>query len=76
MMTVLGGGINGNRVFASWPGLDAAQQVGPGDLAITTDYRDALGEIIRKRLNNPHPDDIFPDYTVTEQGLAVVRAQG
>ena len=76
MITVLGDGINGNRVFASWPGLDAAQQVGPGDLAITTDYRDALGEIIRKRLNNPRPDDIFPDYTVTEQGLAVVRAQG
>jgi uncharacterized protein (DUF1501 family) len=73
MMMMMGGGINGNRVFAQWPGLNEAQQVGPGDLAITTDYRDILGELIRKRLNNPRLNEIFPGYTVTEQGVAVGR---
>jgi uncharacterized protein (DUF1501 family) len=73
MMMVMGGGINGGQVFSRWPGLADEQLVGPGDLAITTDYRDILGEIIRKRLNNPGLADIFPNYTVTETGLAVSR---
>ncbi len=72
MMMVMGGGIKGNQVFAQWPGLDDELLVGPGDLAITTDYRDILGEILRKRLNNPSMADIFPNYTVNEVGIAVV----
>jgi hypothetical protein len=36
--------------------------VGPGDLAVTTDYRDVLSEILTKRLNNPAIDSIFPDH--------------
>ena len=71
MMMVLGGGINGGQVFANWPGLHEEQLVGPGDLAVTTDYRDVLGEIIQKRLNNPLLPSIFPGYTVTPLGLAV-----
>ena len=73
MMMVLGGGINGGQVFANWPGLHDEQLVGPGDLAVTTDYRDVLGEIIQKRLNNPLLPQIFPDYTVNALGLAVPR---
>jgi uncharacterized protein (DUF1501 family) len=73
MMMVIGGGINGGQVYSRWPGLAQEQLVGPGDLAITTDYRDILGEIIRKRLNNPGLPDIFPNYTVTETGLAIAR---
>ena len=73
MMMVLGGGINGGQVFANWPGLHDEQLVGPGDLAVTTDYRDVLGEIIQKRLNNPLLPQIFPGYTVNPLGLAVPR---
>ncbi|HEC23145.1 MAG TPA: DUF1501 domain-containing protein [Chloroflexi bacterium] len=73
MMLVMGGGIRGGQVYARWPGLQPEQLVGPGDLAITTDYRDVLGEIIRKRLNNPQVDAVFPGYTVSEIGLAVER---
>ncbi|MDJ0756938.1 MAG: DUF1501 domain-containing protein [Ardenticatenaceae bacterium] len=70
MMMVLGGQINGGQVFANWPGLHRDLLVGPGDLAITTDYRNVLGEIIAKRLNNPLVDQIFPDYEVAALGLA------
>lgn len=73
MMMVLGGGINGGQVFARWPGLHDEQLVGPGDLAVTTDYRDVLGELIKKRLNNPLLPDIFPDYSVNPLGLAIPR---
>jgi hypothetical protein len=36
--------------------------IGPGDLAVTTDYRDVLSEILTKRLNNPATNEIFPEY--------------
>ncbi|MCB9007453.1 MAG: DUF1501 domain-containing protein [Ardenticatenaceae bacterium] len=73
MMMALGGGINGGQVFANWPGLHDEQLVGPGDLAVTTDFRDVLGELIQKRLNNPRLADIFPGYSVNPLGLAVPR---
>jgi uncharacterized protein (DUF1501 family) len=71
MMMVLGGGINGRQVLADWPGLHDEQLVGPGDLAITTDYRDVLANLIHHRLNNPRLGDVFPGYTVNELGLAM-----
>ncbi|PIE80451.1 MAG: hypothetical protein CSA11_08260 [Chloroflexi bacterium] len=73
MMMIMGGGINGGQVFADWPGLQPEQLTGPGDLTITTDYRDILGELLRKRLNNPQITAVFPNYAVNEIGLAVPR---
>lgn len=62
-MLLLGGNVAGGRMHGVWPGLAPEHLVGPGDLAITTDYRDILGEIILKRLNNPRLAEIFPGYT-------------
>jgi uncharacterized protein (DUF1501 family) len=62
MMMVLGGNVLGGRVHGEWPGLESGQLVGPGDLAVTTDYRDVLSEVLIKRLNNPALADIFPNY--------------
>ncbi len=62
MMMVLGGNVNGGKVHGEWPGLSDGQLVGPGDLAVTTDYRDVLSEILVKRLNNPAINEIFPNY--------------
>lgn len=45
---VLGGGVNGGRVHGTWPGL-APAALDDGDLAITTDYRDVLGEVLARR---------------------------
>lgn len=52
-----------------WPGLDREQLVGPGDLAVTTDYRDVLAEACRKRLNSPALSEIFPGYTASLRGF-------
>ena len=70
-MFVMGGGIDGGRVYGDWPGL-AAAQLDRGDLAITTDYRTVLSELVQKRLLNPHLADVFPTFEQTPfLGLAI-----
>jgi len=59
---VVGGNVNGGKVHGEWPGLREGQLIGPGDLAVTTDYRDVLSEILVKRLNNPASTEVFPNY--------------
>lgn len=71
MMIVLGGNVDGGKVHGQWPGLAEGQLIGPGDLAVTTDYRDVLSEILTKRLNNPATDEIFPDYQPTMPNVIV-----
>jgi len=66
VMMVLGGqGIDGGKIHGKWPGLSEID--GPGDLQVTTDYRNVLGEILSKRLGNHALDAIFPglDYQPT-----------
>jgi uncharacterized protein (DUF1501 family) len=72
-MMVLGGGIRGGKVYGRWPGL-GAKQLEQGDLAVTTDYRDVLGEIIHRRLGGvSNLSRIFPDHRPHELGLAKQR---
>jgi uncharacterized protein (DUF1501 family) len=72
-MFVLGGNVNGGQVYGSWPGLGENQLYDRADLAVTTDYRRVLSEILIGRLQNPNIDYIFPDYT-GYQPLNIVRA--
>jgi len=62
VMFVLGGNVAGGKVHGEWPGLHPEQLYGPGDLQVTTDFRDVLGEIIAKRLGNAALGDLFPGY--------------
>jgi len=71
MMMVLGGNVNGGKVHGEWPGMAEGQLIGPGDLAVTTDYRDVLSEILVKRLNNPSTDEIFPEYKPEIPGIVL-----
>jgi uncharacterized protein (DUF1501 family) len=68
-MLLLGGNVLGGRVHGQWPGLAEGQLVGPGDLAVTTDYRDVLAEVCLKRLNNRAVGEVFPNYTATLRGI-------
>lgn len=69
VMLLLGGNVNGRRVHGEWPGLADGQLVGPGDLAVTTDYRDVLGEVCLRRLGNAALSEIFPGFEVTLRDL-------
>lgn len=63
-MLVLGGGVGGGRVLGAWPGL-APDQLNEGrDLAVTTDFRDVLGEIARGHLGARDPEGLFPGYVL------------
>jgi uncharacterized protein (DUF1501 family) len=62
VMFVMGGGIHGGKVYGDWPGL-AEEQLNEGrDLALTTDFRDVLGELVSKHLGNPNLQAVFPGY--------------
>jgi uncharacterized protein (DUF1501 family) len=69
MIMLLGGHVNGGKVHGDWPGMAQDQLMGPGDLAVTTDYRDVLAEMLRKRLNNPASNEIFPGYHPIDRGV-------
>jgi uncharacterized protein (DUF1501 family) len=68
-MFILGGGVKGGKVYADWPTLAPDKLAAPGDLALTTDYRDVLGELLSKRLGNAHIEQVFPGYTPRPRGL-------
>jgi uncharacterized protein (DUF1501 family) len=70
VMMMMGGGIQGGQVFADWPGL-APAQLNFGDLAVTMDYRDLLGEILTQRLGATDLGAIFPEHTFTTHGVTV-----
>jgi len=63
VMFLLGGGVRGGRVYGDWPGLAPEQLDGPGDLAITTDFRTVLAEVVDRRLGNTNLGDVFPGFT-------------
>ena len=60
VMFVLGGGVRGGKVYGKWPGL-ANEQLNEGrDLAVTTDFRNVLGEAAYKTLGARNLDLVFP----------------
>jgi uncharacterized protein (DUF1501 family) len=69
LMLLLGGSIAGGQVLSCWPGLARENLVGPGDLAVTTDYRDVLGEILTHRMLNQNLEDVFPGYNPRTVGI-------
>lgn len=69
VMLLLGHKVAGGRVHAAWPGLEDGQLVGPGDLAVTLDYRHVLAELCLRRLGRTSVTDIFPGFTPSPAGL-------
>lgn len=67
-MLILGGNVNGGRIFGTWPGL-ADNQLSNGDLAITTDYRQVLSEIMVKRHGEENLASVFPALAYQPLGI-------
>jgi uncharacterized protein (DUF1501 family) len=63
VMFVLGGPVAGGKVYGDWPGLAREQLYEGRDLALTTDFRDVLGEIVAKHLGVTNPKAVFPNHT-------------
>ena len=67
-MFVLGGKIKGGKVYGRWPGLDNDQLNQGRDLALTTDVRQVLGEVVTHTMGTENLDLVFP-------GAAVARTR-
>ncbi len=74
VMLALGKGVNGGKVYGEFPGLRNDQLYDRADLAVTTDFRTVLSEVLVKRLGNPHQNVVFPDFTDTAY-LGLFRPQ-
>jgi uncharacterized protein (DUF1501 family) len=59
-MFVLGGRARGGKVYGRWPGL-ADHELNEGrDLAVTTDFRAVLGEVVAKSIGANNYELVFP----------------
>lgn len=60
----LGGPIRGGRLLGRWPGLAPEQLYEGRDLAVTTDFRDLLAELLARHLAVADPSAVFPGHPV------------
>jgi uncharacterized protein (DUF1501 family) len=72
LMMVLGGAVKGGKVYGEWPGLAPEQLFEGRDLAVTTDYRAVLGELVRDHLG-VKPEPVFPGFSIGAP-MGLVRA--
>ena len=62
VMFVLGGPVKGGKVYGRWPGLDQSQLYEGRDLALTTDFRQVIGEAVTRHLDNKNLSAVFPGF--------------
>ena len=65
----------GGKVYGKWPGLAPEQRFEGRDLAVTTDFRDVLSEIVTRHLGAAPDavDRVFPGFTPGAP-LGIIRA--
>ena len=64
VMFIMGGGVNGGQVISNWKGLKSEVLEGPGDLPVTTNYRNVLVPIL-KRHRATDLSAIFPKFELS-----------
>jgi uncharacterized protein (DUF1501 family) len=68
-MLVLGPQARGGRLLGRWPGLTNAALEDGADLAVTTDYRDVLAEVLAGHMGLRDPSAVFPGLAPAPLGL-------
>ena len=68
-MFVMGGAVKGGKVYGRWPGLEKEQLYEGRDLALTTDFRDVLGELVARHMGTASLKGVFPGYDPKFLGL-------
>ena len=62
LMMVLGGPVQGGKIYGQWPGLEKEQLFEGRDLAVTTDFRAVLSELISGHLGQKDLSTVFPNF--------------
>jgi uncharacterized protein (DUF1501 family) len=74
-MFIMGGDVKGGRVYGKWPGLDEHQLNEGRDLALTTDFRSVIGEILSKHIGVKDLAPVFPGFDNNPREFAgLIRA--
>jgi uncharacterized protein (DUF1501 family) len=68
-MFVLGGQVKGGKVYGRWPGLENEQLNEGRDLALTTDFRQVLGEVVTHSLGAENLELVFPGARLNPGGF-------
>jgi len=71
-MLVAGGNINGGKIYGSFPGISNDDLYLNADLAVTTDFRRPLSDIVLNHLGNSEIPTVFPGYT-GDSNMGLVR---
>jgi uncharacterized protein (DUF1501 family) len=66
VMFAFGGSVRGGKIYGDWPGLEQEQLYEQRDLAVTTDFRDVLGELVARHLGGAPVARVFPGYAATK----------
>ena len=69
VMFVMGGPVKGGKVYGRWPGLDQSQLYEGRDLALTTDFRQVIGEAVVRHMDNKNLATVFPGFDGTDKFL-------
>jgi uncharacterized protein (DUF1501 family) len=69
VMFVMGGGIDGGKIHGKWPGLTKDVLEGPGDLPVTTNYRNVLAPILARHAGQQAAAGAFPGFGLAPLSL-------
>jgi uncharacterized protein (DUF1501 family) len=72
VMFVLGGPVRGGRIYGRWPGLAPGQLNENRDLALTTDFRTVLSELVLKQIGNRNLRQVFPGFEDVSRKLELL----
>ena len=71
VMMVLGPKVKGGRMYGTWPGLENDNLDEGADLAITTDYRHVLAEMMNGHMGFADRGILFPKFEAKPLGFSV-----
>ena len=75
VMWLLGGNIRGGKIYGTFPGLSNNQLHEGRDLAVTTDFRDAIATVLQHHMNldKAKISQIFPNYnSMNNKQLSII----
>ncbi|MBD2482339.1 DUF1501 domain-containing protein [Planktothrix sp. FACHB-1365] len=68
VMWLLGGAVQGGKVYGKWPGLAKSELFEQRDLRVTTDFREVIAQILLSnfKLNSEQLLRVFPNFTFSQ----------
>src|SRR5262245_66635503 len=63
VMFVVGGRVKGKKVYGEWAGLEPGKTYQNRDLAVTTDFRTVMSEILFDHMKLHPSKNLFPKFT-------------